>query len=335
LNNQEGHQLACQEILETERNYVKDLKIIVNIFYYPIQNNMKSLGVFPLDFETIFGNIKDMLELHTTLLEQLEIIFRNQATLDSRHFLIAHPFGLNAGNMKEIYSKYIINCQSSLDLLIKLRKNNKFTNYMNEIQKDPSLNRLKLEDYLVKPIKRLALYPLLMKAIITSSPKNEKSERLSTQFGNLSGVIAKIEEITELINKQKQEKDTLEKIQSIKLSGFNNEQFTTNSGKRFFVNQHSLTMLSDKKALKINAILFNDVLIAGSDGKLTTVIPLEGSYLRDLPDTNNRKNRFRIDYFDHQFVFACNTDLEKELILKEALLKTRLKLSESKTERNT
>jgi len=52
----------------------------------------------------------------------------------------------------------------------------------NEVPKEQSLNQLKLADFLVKPIKRLALYPLLMKAIIAHSPKNDKSEKLSIQF---------------------------------------------------------------------------------------------------------------------------------------------------------
>jgi len=331
----EDLQHACQEVLETERNYVKDLKIIVHKFYEPMQNDMKSLGITSMDFNIIFGNVRNVLELHTTLLEQLEIIFRNHSTKDNRHFVIAHPFNLNAGNMKDIYSKYIINCQCALDLLIKLKKNSKFTNFLNEIQKDPSLNRLKLEDYLVKPIKRLALYPLLLKAVVSLSPKNDKSERMSMQFGNLSAVLVRLEEITECINKQKQERETLEKIQSIKLSGFNNEQFTTNNGKRVFVNQHNLLMLSEKKSMKIVIYVFNDVLIAGSDGKLAVVIPLEGAELIDLPDASNRKNRFRLDYFEHQFHFATLTDLDKELVLKEFVNKTKLKRIENKSDRYT
>jgi len=87
--------------------------------------------------------------------------------------------------------------------------------------------------------------------------------------------------------------------------------------------------------LKITAYVFNDVLIAGSDGKLAVVIPLDGSEIIDLPDVNNRKNRFRIDYYEHQFLFAAGSDLEKELVIKEALLKTKLKKNDSKSERYT
>jgi len=94
-------------------------------------------------------------------------------------------------------------------------------------------------------------------------------------------------------------------------------------------------MLSEKKSMKIVIYVFNDVLIAGSDGKLAVVIPLEGAELIDLPDASNRKNRFRLDYFEHQFHFATLTDLDKELVLKEFVNKTKLKRIENKSDRYT
>jgi len=42
------------------------------------------------------------------------------------------------------------------------------------------------------------------------------------------------------------------------------------------------------------------------------------------------KNRFRIDYVNHHFLFNSSSELEKELLVKEVILKTKLKKNEHK-----
>ena len=60
-------QEAIFELISTERSYLRDLQMIVELFYGPLQNILSSV-----ELNIIFSNVEDILLCNTTILSDLE-----------------------------------------------------------------------------------------------------------------------------------------------------------------------------------------------------------------------------------------------------------------------
>lgn len=73
-----------KEILYTERDYVKDLEILIQEYLKPLE----SYGILKKDFkDAIFANVEDLFPIHQEFLAQLEIEFEKEDPLFSRVFI--------------------------------------------------------------------------------------------------------------------------------------------------------------------------------------------------------------------------------------------------------
>lgn len=63
----------------------------------------------------------------------------------------------------KIYTSYITNQEKANALLKKLQTQQTFAAWLETTQSNPSLNRLTLNDYLVKPVQRICKYPLFIR----------------------------------------------------------------------------------------------------------------------------------------------------------------------------
>src|SRR4051812_27883446 len=60
-------QEAIYELIQTEQTYLRDLQLIIEVFYGPLQNILSSA-----DQKKVFSNVEDLLLCNTALLSDME-----------------------------------------------------------------------------------------------------------------------------------------------------------------------------------------------------------------------------------------------------------------------
>lgn len=146
---------VVQEILETERTYVKDLKSIVEDYLDCISDQSK----LPLGTEersALFGNIQDIYHFNSELLQDLE-------NCENDPVAIAECF-VSKSEEFHIYTQYCTNYPRSVAVLTECMRNKMLAKFFRERQ-ETLKHSLPLGSYLLKPVQRILKYHLLLHEI--------------------------------------------------------------------------------------------------------------------------------------------------------------------------
>ncbi|KAJ1797495.1 hypothetical protein LPJ59_003103 [Coemansia sp. RSA 2399] len=148
------------EIIHTEADYVKDLRIIVDILLTPM-HNLKIVPASQIDL--IFGNIREILELHESINHAFMERQRQQYPVLWDISDVLQPFVQHF----RVYAKYICNQDNAFNLVEELRRtSNNFAVFWKERQKRPECRNLPIESFLTLPFQRLLKYPLLLRTLL-------------------------------------------------------------------------------------------------------------------------------------------------------------------------
>ncbi|KAM6185440.1 pleckstrin homology domain-containing family G member 1 isoform 2-T2 [Rhynchocyon petersi] len=146
---------VVQEILETERTYVQDLKSIVEDYLDCIRDQTK----LPLGTEEragLFGNIQDIYHFNSELLQDLE-------NCENDPVAIAECF-VSKSEEFHIYTQYCTNYPRSVAVLTECLRNKVLAKFFRERQ-EALRHSLPLGSYLLKPVQRILKYHLLLHEI--------------------------------------------------------------------------------------------------------------------------------------------------------------------------
>ncbi|NXC93405.1 PKHG1 protein, partial [Certhia familiaris] len=146
---------VVQEILETERMYVQDLKSIVKDYLDCITDQTKlSLGTE--ERSALFGNIRDIYCFNSELLQDLE-------NCENDPVAIADCFVSKSEDF-HIYTQYCTNYPRSVAVLTECMRNKALAKFFRERQ-EALQHSLPLGSYLLKPVQRILKYHLLLHEI--------------------------------------------------------------------------------------------------------------------------------------------------------------------------
>ncbi|KAM5163271.1 pleckstrin homology domain-containing family G member 1 [Mantella aurantiaca] len=146
---------VVQEILQTERTYVQDLKSIVEDYLDTICDQRRlSLGID--DRSALFGNIRDIYHFNSELLQDLE-------NCDNDPVAIAECF-VSKSEEFHIYTQYCTNYPRSVAVLTECMRNKILAKFFRERQ-EVLQHCLPLGSYLLKPVQRILKYHLLLHEI--------------------------------------------------------------------------------------------------------------------------------------------------------------------------
>ncbi|KAJ8392674.1 hypothetical protein AAFF_G00073480 [Aldrovandia affinis] len=151
-----GRMFVLNELVQTEKDYVKDLGIVVEGF----MKNMEEKGV-PEDMKgkdkIVFGNIHQIYDWHREFfLGELEKCLQDQELL--AQLFIKHERRLHM---------YVIYCQNKPRSEFVVAE---YDSYFEEMQQEIN-SRLSIGDFLIKPIQRITKYQLLLKDFLKYSSK--------------------------------------------------------------------------------------------------------------------------------------------------------------------
>ncbi|XP_029937725.1 pleckstrin homology domain-containing family G member 3 isoform X2 [Myripristis murdjan] len=170
---------VVMEIIETERTYVRDLRSIVEDYLAHIID-MGSLPIRPEQVCALFGNIEDIYEFNSELLQSLDMC-ENDPVAVARCFV-------DKSEYFEIYTQYCTNYPNSVAALTDCMRSKTLAKFFRERQ--ASLKRsLPLGSYLLKPVQRILKYHLLLQEIAKHFDQEEEGyEVVQEAIDTMTGV---------------------------------------------------------------------------------------------------------------------------------------------------
>ncbi|XP_076017724.1 pleckstrin homology domain-containing family G member 3-like isoform X1 [Genypterus blacodes] len=170
---------VVMEIIETERMYVKDLRSIVEDYLAHIIDR-GNLPIRPEQVCALFGNIEDIYEFNSELLQSLDMC-------DSDPVAIARCF-VDKSEDFEIYTQYCTNYPNSVAALTDCMRSKTLAKFFRDRQ--AALKRsLPLGSYLLKPVQRILKYHLLLQEIAKHFDPDESGyEVVQEAIDTMTGV---------------------------------------------------------------------------------------------------------------------------------------------------
>ncbi|XP_072284629.1 pleckstrin homology domain-containing family G member 3 isoform X2 [Pyxicephalus adspersus] len=143
------------EIIETERMYVQDLRSIVEDYLGGIIDKQE-LPMKPEQVCALFGNIEDIYELNSELLQDLDSCRDDPVAVANCFVEKSQDF--------DIYTQYCNNYPNSVATLTECMRNKVLAKFFREKQ-ELLKQSLPLGAYLLKPVQRILKYHLLLQEI--------------------------------------------------------------------------------------------------------------------------------------------------------------------------
>uniref|UniRef100_A0A3B5LCB4 DH domain-containing protein n=1 Tax=Xiphophorus couchianus TaxID=32473 RepID=A0A3B5LCB4_9TELE len=156
---------VVQEILDTERTYVQDLRSIVEDYLECISNQSR-LALSSEDKSSLFGNIRDIYHFNRDLLYELE-------KCNADPVAIAECF-VSKSEEFHIYTQYCTNYPRSVAVLTECMRNKALAKFFRERQ-ESLRHSLPLGSYLLKPVQRILKYHLLLHEIANHMEKDTET----------------------------------------------------------------------------------------------------------------------------------------------------------------
>ncbi|OCT70128.1 dynamin-binding protein isoform X1 [Xenopus laevis] len=185
---------VIEELLQTERDYLKDLETCVEHIMGPLQAKQMT----SVDFDVLFGNIQSVIDISKKFLAAL-------ASSDS----VGTVFLDHASDLENVYKEYCQNHEETIALLEAYEKDEKFQkNLMECIETVKNLyqewgrtNYINLGSFLIKPVQRIMRYPLLLMELLGATPESHPDK------APLREAVQSVKEINGNINEYKRRKD--------------------------------------------------------------------------------------------------------------------------------
>ncbi|XP_068027848.1 pleckstrin homology domain-containing family G member 5 isoform X3 [Anomalospiza imberbis] len=214
LSRRQCHQQeAIWELLHTEATYIRNLKVITDLFLSCLVNLQESGLLCEVDAERLFSNIGEIIRLHCKLWRSvmasvLAKARRTGALLDPIDFLDGFKM---FGSLFKPYVRYCMEEEGCMEYMrTLLRDSELFRSYVTWAEKQEQCSRLKLSDMLVKPHQRLTKYPLLLKSILKKTDDPRARDAITTMISSVERFINDVNSRM----RQRQERQRLDAILS-------------------------------------------------------------------------------------------------------------------------
>ncbi|KAL0099016.1 hypothetical protein PUN28_020219 [Cardiocondyla obscurior] len=229
-------QNVISELVMTEKEYVRDLKLTYETFNLHNPNFLESKGI---DVATLFGNILEVIHVAEEL---LDMILRTMKGCDESLQTVGPCFVKMAEKMKNVYVKYCGNHEAALALLKKYENNEEIMKVFNKGIE--TLRRqiacFDMSSILIKPVQRILKYPLILYELIKCTEDNHPDKAAILEAWEVMTSVASY------INEYKRRKDIVSKY-------LDNDN--TLISKMSKLNMHSVAKMSMRLSTRLSASL--------------------------------------------------------------------------------
>ncbi|XP_056872774.1 rho guanine nucleotide exchange factor TIAM2-like isoform X2 [Takifugu flavidus] len=194
---------VIQELVDTEKSYVKDLVSLFDIYLTPLQNET---FLTKDEMEVLFGSLPEMLDFQRVFLQTLEDRIKscpNFSNLETpgqfKKLLLSlgGSFLFYADHFKH-YSGFCANHIKAQKVLERAKTDGAFKRFL-EAKNPTNQHSSSLESYLIKPVQRLLKYPLLLRELVSlTHPDSPEHAHLTEALGAMEKVASHINEMQKI-----------------------------------------------------------------------------------------------------------------------------------------
>uniref|UniRef100_A0A665VQK9 TIAM Rac1 associated GEF 2a n=1 Tax=Echeneis naucrates TaxID=173247 RepID=A0A665VQK9_ECHNA len=194
---------VIQELVDTEKSYVKDLACLFEIYLKPLQNET----FLTLDeMESLFGSLPEMLDFQRVFLQTLEERIASSpdfSTLETPLqfkkllFSLGGSFLYYADHFK-LYSGFCANHIKVQKVLERAKTDQAFKEFL-DARNPTKQHSSTLESYLIKPVQRVLKYPLLLRELVSlTDADSEEHYHLTEALKAMEKVASHINEMQKI-----------------------------------------------------------------------------------------------------------------------------------------
>uniref|UniRef100_A0AAY4CJN9 DH domain-containing protein n=1 Tax=Denticeps clupeoides TaxID=299321 RepID=A0AAY4CJN9_9TELE len=194
---------VIQELVDTEKSYVKDLSCLFEIYLKPLQ---KETFLTMDEMESLFGSLPEMLEFQKVFLQTLEERIAsspNFSTLETPVqfkkllFSLGGSFLYYADHFK-LYSGFCANHIKVQKVLERAKTDWAFKEFL-DARNPTKQHSTTLESYLIKPVQRVLKYPLLLRELVSlTDTDSEEHYHLTEALKAMEMVASHINEMQKI-----------------------------------------------------------------------------------------------------------------------------------------
>ncbi|CAF0787535.1 unnamed protein product [Brachionus calyciflorus] len=242
---------VVNEILQTEKNYVRNLKLIVEKYKIPLEQRR---FLSPIELDNLFVNIDEIISLNVKFYNSLSKRIEEAKQYDQNPKI--GQCLLEYLPRMQVYVKFVSSKRINEDALYeKIRSSPEYTTLF---ATNGDTTEFLLKKLLLLPMQRLTQYSLLIDKLIKYSSDSDED------YQNLKIASKLIVDLIKSINNEVGKKDDLEKLEwldehiNVKGIGFKFKSSTNMMGPRKLYYYGPLVKVSGKE---LYAFLFNDTLV--------------------------------------------------------------------------
>ncbi|XP_008573448.1 PREDICTED: T-lymphoma invasion and metastasis-inducing protein 2 isoform X1 [Galeopterus variegatus] len=194
---------VIQELVDTEKSYVKDLSCLFELYLKPLQNET---FLTQDEMESLFGSLPEMLEFQKVFLETLEDgisassdfnILETPSQFRKLLFSLGGSFLYYADHFK-LYSGFCANHIKVQKVLERAKTDKAFKAFL-DARNPTKQHSSTLESYLIKPVQRVLKYPLLLKELVSlTDHDSEEHYHLTEALKAMEKVASHINEMQKI-----------------------------------------------------------------------------------------------------------------------------------------
>ncbi|XP_065124938.1 rho guanine nucleotide exchange factor TIAM2 [Paramisgurnus dabryanus] len=195
--------MVIQELVDTEKSYVKDLGSLFDIYLNPLQGET---FLSHDEMESLFGSLPEMLDFQKVFLQTLEertTFSPDYHTLETPENLKKLLFSLSGSFLNyadhfKLYSGFCANHIKVQKVLERAKTDRAFKEFL-EARNPTKQHSSTLESYLIKPVQRVLKYPLLLRELVSlTNPDSDEHNRLIEALKAMEKVALHINEMQKI-----------------------------------------------------------------------------------------------------------------------------------------
>ncbi|PVF99839.1 hypothetical protein CPB86DRAFT_702391 [Serendipita vermifera] len=187
-------QEAINEVIYTERDFVRDMEYLRDVWVAGIRNS----DIIPIErreafISQVFWNLLAIIDVNTRL--------RDALTKRQKQYTIVGEIGDIFLEIVPLFSPFVDYGAHQMYGKYEFEKekanNPAFAAFVEDIERLPESRKLELNGYLTKPTTRLARYPLLLEAVLKHTPENSPDkDNLQEVIKTVRGFLTRVNQKT-------------------------------------------------------------------------------------------------------------------------------------------
>lgn len=232
---------AIQEILDSEKNYLHQLEILMNFFVNPLK---EQAIITDASHTSLFGQIEMIYNLNGEFLKELEENLENVG----KAFMKIAPFF-------KLYSVYAFDYKNALLILQELSlKNPVFRKFLENNESRPEVSR-KLNSLMIVPIQRIPRYKLLLEQLLLYTSPSELDYKI------LKDSVKQIESTCSHINSVVEEQEVTQMILNVQNSLVNRMPNIVKPGRKVVKEGDLFKVTRNGNQVKRYCVLMSDIFM--------------------------------------------------------------------------